>query len=107
MAGVARTGLGVAGALRLERALGPVAQPPNSDSRARAATKWRRANASRCSSSSASWSAQLLGSNVLARGGFDQWRATEEDRAGAADDDRLVAHRGRVRAAGGRRAHDQ
>ncbi len=51
--------------------------------------------------------AQLLGRDVLAGRRLHQRRAAEEDRARAPDDDRLVAHRRDVRAAGGARAHDQ
>ena len=45
--------------------------------------------------------AELLGRHVLAGRGLHQRRAAEEDRAGALDDDRLVAHRRHVGAAGG------
>ena len=51
--------------------------------------------------------AELLGRDVLAGRGLHQRRAAEEDRAGALDDDGLVAHRRDVRAAGRARAHDQ
>ena len=51
--------------------------------------------------------AELLGRDVLAGRGLHQRRTAEEDRAGAADDDGLVAHRRDVRAAGRARAHDQ
>ncbi len=51
--------------------------------------------------------AQVLGGDVLARGGLHQRRPAEEDRAGALDDHRLVAHRRHVRATGGPRAHHQ
>ena len=44
--------------------------------------------------------AELLGRDVLAGGGLHQRRTAEEDRAGAVDDDGLVAHRRDVRAAG-------
>ena len=50
--------------------------------------------------------AQLLGGDLLARRRLHERRAADEDRAGALDDDRLVAHRRDVRAAGGARAHD-
>ena len=50
---------------------------------------------------------ELLGRHVLAGGGLHQRRAAEEDRAGAADDDGLVAHRRHVRAARRARPHDQ
>ena len=50
---------------------------------------------------------ELLGGDVLAGRGLHQRRAAKEDRAGAADDDGLVAHRGHVRATGRARAHDQ
>ena len=49
--------------------------------------------------------AELLGRHVLAGGGLHERRAADEDRARAADDHRLVAHRGDIRAAGGARAH--
>jgi len=45
--------------------------------------------------------AELFGRDVLSRGGFHERRAADEDRPGAAHDDRLVAHRRHVRAAGG------
>ena len=51
--------------------------------------------------------AKLFGGHVLARRGLHQRRAAQEDRARAADDDRLVAHRRDVGAAGRARAHDQ
>ena len=51
--------------------------------------------------------AELLGRHVLAGRGLHQRRAAEEDRAGPADDHRLVAHRRDVRAAGRARAHHQ
>ena len=78
-----------------------------------------RPRASACSSSSASWSAtpelagvdlgaaQVLGGHVLAGRGLHERRAAEEDRAGALDDDGLVAHRRDVGAAGRAAAHDQ
>ena len=50
--------------------------------------------------------AQVLGADLFAGRGFDQRRAADEDRARAFDDDRLVAHRRHVGAAGGTRAHD-
>ena len=50
---------------------------------------------------------ELLGRDVLAGRRLHQRRPAEEDRPGAADDDRLVAHRRHVRAAGRARAHDQ
>ncbi len=50
--------------------------------------------------------AQLLGRDLLARRRLHERRAADEDRARALDDDRLVAHRRDVRAAGGARAHD-
>ncbi len=50
--------------------------------------------------------AELLGGHVLAGRRLHERRAAEEDRAGAADDHRLVAHRRHVGAAGGARAHD-
>ena len=52
-------------------------------------------------------STELLGGHVLAGGGLHQRRPAEEDRPGAADDDRLVAHRRDVCAAGRARAHDE
>ena len=51
--------------------------------------------------------AELLGRDVLAGRGLHQRRAAEEDRAGALDDDGLVAHRRDVGAAGRAAAHDQ
>ena len=51
--------------------------------------------------------AQVLGRDVLAGRRLHEWRPAQEDRAGAADDDGLVAHRRDVGAAGGARAHDQ
>ena len=50
--------------------------------------------------------AELLGGDVLAGRRLHERRPADEDRAGAAHDDRLVAHRGHVGAAGGARAHD-
>ena len=50
--------------------------------------------------------AQLLGGDLLARRRLHERRAADEDRAGALDDDRLVAHRRDVRATGRARAHD-
>ena len=52
-------------------------------------------------------SAQLLGRHVLPGRGLHQRRPAEEDRPGPADDDRLVAHRRDVGAAGRRRAHHE
>ncbi len=49
--------------------------------------------------------AELLGGHVLPGRGLHERRAADEDRAGAADDDRLVAHRRHVGAAGRARAH--
>ncbi len=49
---------------------------------------------------------EFFGSDVLTGGCLDQRRAAQEDCAGAADDDGLVAHRRNVGAAGGARAHD-
>ena len=49
--------------------------------------------------------AQLLGRDVLAGRGLHERRAAQEDRAGLLDDDRLVAHRRHVGAAGRARAH--
>src|SRR5436305_1239079 len=49
--------------------------------------------------------AQLLGAHLLAGRGLHQRRAADEDRARALDDDRLVAHGGHVRAAGGAGTH--
>ena len=48
--------------------------------------------------------AQVLGADDLAGGRLHQWRPAEEDRALVAHDDRLVAHRGHVGAAGCARA---
>ena len=45
--------------------------------------------------------AEFLGGDLLAGGGFHQWRTAEEDRALIADDDGLVAHRGNVGTTGG------
>ena len=50
--------------------------------------------------------AQLLGAHLLARRGLHERRAAEEDRAGAPDDHRLVAHRRHVGPPGRARAHD-
>ena len=50
--------------------------------------------------------AQLLGGDLFAGRRLHQRRAAEEDRPGAADDDRLVRHRRHVGAAGRARAHD-
>ena len=49
--------------------------------------------------------AELLRRHVLPGRRFHERRAADEDRPGAADDDRLVAHRRHVRAAGGAGAH--
>lgn len=43
--------------------------------------------------------AQLFGSDILARGGFDQRRSAEENGARTFDDDGFIAHRRDVRAA--------
>jgi hypothetical protein len=43
--------------------------------------------------------AQLLGGDFFAGGGLHQRRPRQKDRAGPADDDRLVAHRRDVRPA--------
>ena len=51
--------------------------------------------------------AEFLGRDVLAGRGLHERRAAEEDRPRAADDDRLVAHRRHVGAAGGTRTHDE
>ena len=51
--------------------------------------------------------AEVLRRDLLAGRGLHQRRAAEEDRAGALHDHGLVAHRRHVRAAGGRRAHDE
>ena len=48
---------------------------------------------------------ELLRRHVFARGGFHERWAADEDRAGALDDHRLVAHRRDVGTAGGARAH--
>ena len=78
-----------------------------------------RPRASACSSSRARWSAtpeiagvdvapaQLLGRDLLAGRGLHERRPAQEDRAGALDDDGLVAHRRDIRAAGRAAAHDQ
>ena len=50
--------------------------------------------------------AQLLGGHLLTRRSLHERRAADEDRARALDDDRLVAHRGDIRAAGRAGAHD-
>ena len=50
--------------------------------------------------------AELLGGHHLARRRLYQRRSTEKDRAVAAHDDRLISHRGDVRATGGARAED-
>ena len=49
--------------------------------------------------------AKVFGADDLAGGGLHQRRAAEEDRALLAHDDRLVAHRRHIGAAGGARAH--
>jgi hypothetical protein len=49
--------------------------------------------------------AELLGAHVLAGRRLHERRPADEDRARAADDHRLVAHRGHVRTACGARAH--
>ncbi len=49
--------------------------------------------------------AQLLGRHHFAGGRLHQRRASQEDRALALDDDRLIGHRRHVRAARGARAH--
>src|SRR5262249_43297089 len=49
--------------------------------------------------------AELLCGDVLAGGRLHERGAADEDRARALDDDRLVAHRRHVRAAGSARAH--
>ena len=49
--------------------------------------------------------AELLGGDVLPGCRLHERRAADEDRAGAAHDDRLVRHRRHVGAAGGARAH--
>ena len=49
--------------------------------------------------------AELLGGHVLPGRRLHERRPADEDRAGAAHDHRLVAHRRHVRAAGGARAH--
>ena len=49
--------------------------------------------------------AELLGGHVLAGRRLHERRAADEDRPGALDDHRLVAHRRHVGAAGGARAH--
>ena len=49
--------------------------------------------------------AELLGRHLLAGRRLHERRAADEDRPGAADDDRLVRHRRHVGAAGGARAH--
>ena len=50
--------------------------------------------------------AELLGGHVLPGRGLHERRAADEDRAGAADDHRLVRHRRHVGASCGARAHD-
>src|SRR5581483_12425423 len=49
--------------------------------------------------------AELLRGHVLSGRCLYERRPADEDRPGAADDDRLVAHSRHVRAARGRRAH--
>ncbi len=49
--------------------------------------------------------AEILGAHFLAGGGLHERRAAEKDRPLVTNDDRLVAHRGHVRAARGARAH--
>jgi hypothetical protein len=49
--------------------------------------------------------AQFFGADHLAGGGLHEWRPAEKNRALVAHDDRLVAHRGHVRAACGARTH--
>ncbi len=49
--------------------------------------------------------AELFGRDDLAGGRLHERRTAQEDRALVFDDDRLVGHRGHVRAAGGARAH--
>jgi len=51
--------------------------------------------------------AQLLGADLLTRGGLDQRRPAQEDGSRAAHDDCLVAHGGDVRAARRARPHDR
>ncbi len=51
--------------------------------------------------------AELLGADLLADRGLHQVRAGEEDRAGALDDVRLVAHDRQVGATGHARTHDR
>ena len=51
--------------------------------------------------------AELLGRDVYSGRRLHQRRPTDEDRALAFDDDRLIAHRGNVRASRRARAHDQ
>jgi hypothetical protein len=57
-----------------------------------------------CKARASSSAAQLLGRDDLAGGRLHQRRPTQEDRALVADDHRLVAHGGHVRAAGSARA---
>ena len=52
-----------------------------------------------------STTAEVLGRHLFAGRGLHERRATEEDRAGALDDDCLIAHRGHIGATGGARAH--
>ncbi len=49
--------------------------------------------------------AEIFSGDFLAGRGLHQRRAAQEDRARAFDDDRFVAHRGHIRAAGGAGAH--
>ena len=50
---------------------------------------------------------ELLGRDVLAGRGLHERRSAQEDRAGPANDDRLVAHRRDIGPAGRARAHDE
>ena len=52
-------------------------------------------------------SAEVLGAHLLAGRGLHERRAAEEDRAGALDDDRLVAHRRDIGSAGRGAAHHE
>ena len=49
--------------------------------------------------------AQCFGGYILAGGSFDQWRSAQENGAGAAHDDGLIAHGRHIRPAGGAGAH--
>jgi hypothetical protein len=51
--------------------------------------------------------AQFFGSDILARGGFDERRAAEKNCPRAFDNDGLIAHRRDVRAARRAAAHDR